>query len=94
MHQKMKETIAKGFTSVHLVALTANAWTAENRCGLLGVTAHWIDATWEYRECVLVVQELARKCDDESMASILLEIIKEFKLQAKVSISWIDINFS
>ena len=30
----------------------------------------------------------------ESMASIQVEIIEEFKLQAKVSISWIGINFS
>ena len=30
----------------------------------------------------------------ESMASILVEIIEEFKLQAKVSISLIGINFS
>ena len=51
-------------------------------------------ATWEYRECVLAVRELARKHDGESMASILLEIIEEFKLPVKVSISWIGINFS
>ena len=30
----------------------------------------------------------------ESMTSILVEIIEEFNLQAKVSISWIGINFS
>ena len=94
MHQRMKEMIAMRFTSVHHVTLTADAWTTENGCGLLGVTMHWIDATWEYRECVLAVQELAGKHDGESMASILLEIIEEFKLQAKVSISWIGINFS
>ena len=29
MHQRMKETIAKGFTSVHHVTLTADAWTIE-----------------------------------------------------------------
>ena len=86
MYQKMKETIATGFTSVHHVMLTADAWTAENGCGLLGVTAHWIDASWEYRECVLAVRELAGKHDGESMAYILLEIIEEFKLQAKVSL--------
>ena len=85
MHQRMKETIATGFTSVHHLTLTANAWTAENGCGLLGVTAHWIDAAWEYRECVLAVRELSGKHDGESMASILLEIIEEFKLQGKVS---------
>ena len=86
MHQRMKETIATGFTSVHHMTLTADAWTTKNGCGLLGVIAHWIDAAWEYRECVLAVRELAGKHDSESMASILLEIIEEFKLQAKVSL--------
>ena len=47
MHQRMKETIATGYTSVHHVMLTTDAWTSENGCGLLGVTAQWIDATWE-----------------------------------------------
>ena len=37
-------------------------------------------------ECVLAVRELAGKHDGESMAYILLEIIEEFKLQAKVSL--------
>ena len=45
MQQRMKETIAKGFTSVHHVTLVADAWIVENGCGLLGVTSHWIDAT-------------------------------------------------
>ena len=45
MRQRMKEKIAKGFNSVHHVMLTADAWTIENGCGLLGVTTHWIDAT-------------------------------------------------
>ena len=90
----MKETIKKGFTSVHHVTLTADAWIAENGFGLLGVTAHWIDATWEYRECVSAIRELAEKHDGKSMASILLEIVNKFKLQAKVSICVIGINFS
>ena len=72
MHQRMKETIAKGFTSDHHVTLTTYAWTAVNRCGMLGVTPHWIDAIWEYCECVLAIQELAGKHDGESMTSILL----------------------
>ena len=90
----MKESIAKGFTSVDHVTLTADAWISENGCGLLGVTVHWIDATWEYRECVVEIRELVGKHDGESMAYILLEIINEFKLQAKVSICVIGINFS
>ena len=55
MYQRMKEMIAKGFTLVHHVTLTTDAWTAENGCGLLGFTAHWIDATSKYRECELAV---------------------------------------
>ena len=90
----MKETIAKGFTSVHHVMLTTYAWKTKNGCGFLGVTTHWIDATWEYHECVLAIQELTEKHDGESMTSILLEIIGELKLQAKVSICVIGINFS
>ena len=87
MHQRMKETIAKGLTSLFHVMLTADAWIVENGCGLLGAIAHWIDATWEYHECVLAIRELAKKHDGESMASILIEIINEFKLQAKVHFS-------
>ena len=74
MHQRMKETIAKGFTSIHHVTRSM--------------------VIWDYRECVLAIQELAGKHDGKSMISILLEIIEEFKLHAKVSISWIGINFS
>ena len=85
MHQRMKEIIAKGFTSVRHVMLTEDAWSAENGCGLLGVTSHWIDATWEYHECVLAIRELVEKHDGKSMASILLKIMDEFKLHAKVS---------
>ena len=51
MHQWMKENIAKVFTSVHHVAHTTNTWIGKNRCGLLGVMMHLIDATWEYHEC-------------------------------------------
>ena len=55
MHQRMKEMIANGFTLVLVMMLTVDVWTSENGCGLLGVTAHWIYATWKYRECVLVI---------------------------------------
>ena len=86
MHQWMKETIAKVFTTIHHMVLTTNAWITENGFGLLGVTLHWIDATWEYQECVLAILDLAGKHNNESMTYILLEIIDKFKFQAKVSV--------
>ena len=44
----------------------------KNGCVLLGVIVDWIDATWEYCECVLAIQELMGNYYGESMVSILL----------------------
>ncbi|XP_078436367.1 putative transcriptional regulator tpeD [Wolffia australiana] len=40
------------------VSLTVDAWTAENGTGLLGITIHWVDDTWTYRERVLAIREI------------------------------------
>ena len=84
MHEGMKEEIAKYFHEIRFVSLTADAWTSENGLGLLGVTAHWVDGTWQYRETVLALRELLEKHDGEGMATILYEIIVDFKLMSKV----------
>ena len=84
MHEGMKEEIAKYFHEIRFVSLTADAWTSENGLGLLGVTAHWVDGTWQYRETVLALRELPEKHDGEGMATILYEIIVDFKLMSKV----------
>ena len=84
MHGAMKEEIIRYFCDIHYVTVTADTWTSENGLGLLGVTAHWVDCSWQYREIVLALRELPEKHDGEGLAKVLYEIITEFKIRSKV----------
>ena len=84
MHRAMKEEIIGYFRDIRYVTVTADAWTSENGLGLLGVTAHWVDCSWQYRETVLALRELPEKHDGEGLAKVLYEIITEFKIRTKV----------
>ena len=84
MHRAMKEEIIGYFRDIRYVTVTADAWTSENGLGPLGVTAHWVDCSWQYRETVLALRELPEKHDGEGLAKVLYEIITEFKIGSKV----------
>ncbi|XP_078442936.1 putative transcriptional regulator tpeD [Wolffia australiana] len=51
----MKVGVRKLWETVARVSLTVDAWTAENGIGLLGITVHWVDETWTYKERVYAV---------------------------------------
>ena len=84
MHGNMKEEIVKYFVDIRYVTVTADSWTSENGLGLLGVTAHWVDCNWQYRETVLALRELPDTHDGHGLATVLYDIITEFKLRSKV----------
>ncbi|XP_078448328.1 putative transcriptional regulator tpeD isoform X2 [Wolffia australiana] len=84
MHGQMKLGVRKLWETVAQVSLIVDAWTAENGTGLLGITVHWVDETWTYRERVLAIREIVGKHDGENMASIVLQALDEFCLQTKV----------
>ena len=50
----------------------------------LGVTAHWIDATFERKSCGLSIQSLKGSHTGEVLAARILNVIKEFHLSNKV----------
>ncbi|XP_078443785.1 putative transcriptional regulator tpeD [Wolffia australiana] len=79
MHGRMKHDVRKLWESLARVSLTVDAWT-----GLLGITVHWVDDTWMYRERVLAIREIVSKHDGENMASIVLQALDEFCLRTKV----------
>lgn len=85
LFERMKADIIHTLSNVDRVSVTTDAWTAENGCGLLGVTVHWIDDRWTYRESVLAVRELCGKHDGASMAEILVDVLEEFGLDSKVN---------
>ncbi|XP_078447635.1 putative transcriptional regulator tpeD [Wolffia australiana] len=80
----MKAKIIRILEDINRVAITVDGWTTENGCGLLGVTVHWIDARWTYRELVLAVRELYEMHDAESMAEILAKVLEEYGLDTKL----------
>ena len=84
MHEAMKEEIIGYFLDIRYVTVTADAWTSENGLGLLGVTAHWADYSWQYLETALALRELPEKHDVEGLTKVLYEIITEFKIRSKV----------
>lgn len=86
MYGRMKEQVVSMLASVRHVTLTVDAWTAENGCGLLGITGHWVNAQWEYQEIVLTVREITGKHDGENMAAIVYDVLVEFKIETKVSV--------
>ncbi|XP_078443709.1 putative transcriptional regulator tpeD [Wolffia australiana] len=90
MHGRMKEDVKKLWENVDRVSLTVDAWTIENSTVLLGITVHWVDDKWVYRERVLALREIVGKHDGESMASIILQALEEFCLQPKVYVVTTD----
>ena len=84
MFSKMKEGVKELFLNVRRISLTADVWTSDNGIGLLGVTVHWVDANWQYRERVLGLRDLAGKHDGENMAEELLKVTDEFGITHKL----------
>ncbi|XP_078447685.1 uncharacterized protein LOC144716451 isoform X1 [Wolffia australiana] len=72
MHGQMKVGVRKLWESVARVSLNVDTWIAENGTGLLGITVHWVDETWKYKERVLAIREIVGKHDGENMSSIVL----------------------
>ncbi|XP_078446589.1 putative transcriptional regulator tpeD [Wolffia australiana] len=79
----MKDDVRKLWETVDRVSLTVDAWTAENGTGLLGITVHWVDDKWAYREWVLAIREIVGKHDGENMATIVIQALDEFGLRSK-----------
>ncbi|XP_078432925.1 putative transcriptional regulator tpeD [Wolffia australiana] len=80
----MKIGVRKLWETVARVSLTVDAWTADNGTGLLGITVHWVDDMWTYRERVLAIREIVGKHDGGNMVSIVLQAQDEFCLRTKV----------
>ena len=52
--------------------LTIDAWKTKNNTRLQGVSAHWVDAKWQYNEQVLDIRELNEKHDGNTMDKIIM----------------------
>ncbi|XP_078430734.1 putative transcriptional regulator tpeD [Wolffia australiana] len=80
----MKGKLVHLLADVPRVSLTVNAWIAENSCGLLGITVHWVNNWWELCERVHAIRELFGKHSGENMRAIVIQALEDFGLKTKV----------
>ncbi|XP_078447648.1 putative transcriptional regulator tpeD [Wolffia australiana] len=85
LYVNMKAKLMSALADVPSVSLTVDAWTAENSCGLLGITVHWVNDQWELCKRVLVIRELVGKHSGENMGAIVLQALDDVGLKTKVS---------
>lgn len=66
------------------VGLTADLWTSIATQGFIGVTAHFIDSTWEMRSVALASEQMEESHTGVNIAQRLTEIASTFKIVEKV----------
>ena len=82
-----KETEDKIVTSIPhgvKVSIAADAWTSPNKLAFLGVLGYWINDNWELEEVLLGFEEIHGSHTGENMASIIVEVLKRYGIEAQL----------
>ncbi|CAG8826124.1 20764_t:CDS:1, partial [Gigaspora rosea] len=70
--------------SCQTVSLTTDLWTARNKTGYIGVTAHWINDQFELNEILLCLEKIPYPHTGRIIREFLVRIVSEFNLLTKV----------
>ena len=84
LYAELKTIICERLESVDRLAITLDCWTSDNRISFIGLTVHWVDTEWKLCECVLGIRQLEGSHTGECFSAIVLEVLAEFNLSAKV----------
>ncbi|XP_078443051.1 putative transcriptional regulator tpeD [Wolffia australiana] len=84
LYSELKIGIRARLEGVEKVAITLDCWTSANRISFLGLTVHWIDEGWKMCECVLAICQLEGTHSGKCLSEIVLEVLSDFNLSAKV----------
>lgn len=66
------------------ISYTSDVWTASNYLAFMGVTAHWIDHTFEMHSVLLDFIPLVGRHTGDNMAEKLIECLTDLKVLPKV----------
>ena len=83
-YEEGKASLRQMLGQVHMVSLTMDAWSTKNKHHILMIMVHWIDDAWALCERVLGVEEIVGPHSGDSMAEVLIRILKDFSLMDKV----------
>ncbi|XP_078431091.1 putative transcriptional regulator tpeD [Wolffia australiana] len=90
LYTELKSGIRVRLEGVEKVAITLDCWTSANRISFLGLTVHWVDAEWKMCDCVLAIRQLEGSHSGECLSEIVLEVLANFNLNAKVYVVTMD----
>lgn len=72
------ETLSNARSIVHL---SSDMWTSPNRLAFLGITAQWIDQSYNLRHCLLALSHVQFNHSGDNQASHMLNTIKEYGIE-------------
>ena len=81
----MEEEMRHQLACLSHVYLTIDLWTNRNMSSFLGITVHFIDATWKLCSFVLAADSFLEKHIACNIAKAYDDVIKKFKLTSKVT---------
>ena len=84
LYAELKTSICDRLESVDRLAITLDCWTFDNRISFIGLAVHWVDTEWKMCEFVLGIRHLEGSHTRECLSAVVLEVLVEFNLSAKV----------
>lgn len=72
------------------INLSFDMWSSPNYIAIIAINAHWIDQTGKKRTTLLAIREVHGEHTGENMASVVLKVIKDYKIGRKVGYFVLD----
>lgn len=70
---------------------TTDLWSSGNKFAMMAVTVSWIDRNFEMNEAVIGFRQLSGQHTGLNIAELFENVLREFKIERKVSKSWSQI---
>jgi hypothetical protein len=77
----LKKELTRSLTKIHL---SFDIWTAGSWIGVISIWAYWIDRRGERQRRLLAFRRIYRSHDGDNQAEIVLEVLEEYEIAAKV----------
>ena len=84
---RVRHILQSAISDIHL---TRDLWTSPNHLGLLGITAHFTNEEQQLQALTIGLKEIQGAHSGENQASILLDILEDFKIKARLGYLMLD----
>jgi hypothetical protein len=86
LHHKVgKDKLKRELEDVKHIALTSDCWTSKQNYPYIDLTAHYLNSNFQIRNLNLAVRHILGGHNSENLAKYMRNIIKEYKIDSKIS---------